>query len=123
MKRFLILLIALGGIQTALANDAVNLKIKINGSTGNNRYFLCLPDTGCLSIRAGQNGTVYPIFHSVNLSQIYIADADNDLSATPQKVAASCNTNADTSQTVTITGNLVNTGGGVRVNQLQCRVT
>ncbi|VVC74941.1 hypothetical protein AQUSIP_02150 [Aquicella siphonis] len=124
MKRLLILFIALAGIQTALADDAANIKIKINGAMGDNRYFLCLPDVGCLSMLAAQKGKIYPIFHSVDLSEMYITDTGNSFHLSAQNPGSSCNTSVDTNQTVTITGNLANKGnGGVSINQLHCKIS
>lgn len=123
MRKFLILFISLlVSTQVAFADSAANIKIRLNGSTSQNQYFLCLPDVGCLSVLAAQRGKVYPIFHSVNLSNIYITDRSNNR-VSAQAAASSCNTTVNTNQTVTISGSIsVGSDRSVRINQLHCSI-
>ncbi|MBX3708652.1 MAG: hypothetical protein KIT56_05545 [Gammaproteobacteria bacterium] len=124
MKKLLVLLATLASIQVALADDAANIKLKISGASSDNRYFLCLPDTGCLSILAAQKGKVFPILHPVEISGIFIADAQNNFAITPQKLPHSCHTTINTNQTATISGKLT-TGKNKSVNlsQLNCTIS
>jgi hypothetical protein len=124
MKRILLLIITLFlSTQFVFADNATKIKIKLNGSTAQNQYFLCLPDVGCLSVLAAQKGKVYPIFRSVDMSQIYITDRNN-YRVSPQASNSSCNTTVNTNQTVTVSGNItVAKDGGVRVNQLHCSIS
>lgn len=124
MRKMLILIsLLVFGAPFAFADSATKIKIKLNGNTSQNQYFLCLPSVGCLSVLAAQKGKVYPIFHEVNMSQIYITDRSN-YRVTPQTSASSCNTTVNTNQTVTVSGNItVAKDGGVRVNQLRCAIS
>lgn len=123
MKKVIMLLLALVSMNTAFADDAANIKIRISGAVGDNRYFLCLPDVGCLSILDGQR-KAYPIFHSVDMSSIYVTDVSNNFEVSGQQTPASCNVTLQSSQTVTVTGSIsVGANHKVRVNQLHCTVS
>jgi hypothetical protein len=123
MKKLFILLLGLVCLPMAFATDAVNIKIKINGASSNNRYFLCLPDIGCLSIRAAQKGKIYPIFHEIEMEGIYVTNVEN-MRVFPQGLPKSCDLSLETNKTLTISGHLV-TGpnGEAKINNLSCQVT
>lgn len=123
--KLIMLIITLATIKTAFADDsAANIKIRISGATSDNRYFLCMPDTGCLSIRSGVAGKVFPIFHSVDMSSIYVTDVSNNFQVSGQPTPTSCNVTVDPSHSVTITGSIaVGANHKVRINQLHCTVS
>jgi hypothetical protein len=116
-------LLVLAGMQTAFADGAANIKIRLNGTAGDNRYFICLPNVGCLSVLAAERGKVYPIFQPITLGNIFILDASNHYRLSPQAGTQSCNITVNTGQTVTISGNITKNGQIVRVGQLHCAVS
>lgn len=125
MKKFLILLCALSYIQMGYAADTqtANIKIKISGALNDNRYFLCLPNIGCLSILAAQKGKVYPIFHSIQMDNFFVTNM-NSFRVTPQGRPDSCNVTVNTNQTLTIYGKLIpGPDDTVHVDKLRCVVT
>jgi hypothetical protein len=125
MKKSLIVLIALICVQTAaFADDTANIKIRINGAIHDNRYFLCLPNVGCLSILAAEKGKVYPVFHPIQMSGIFVTDVSSGYQLSPQGLPSSCDVTVDTNKTITISGSITTTkNNGVRVNQLHCSVS
>lgn len=123
MKKMLLLLVSLISLQNAFADDAANIKIRISGALSDNRYFLCTPDTGCLSILDGQRKS-YPIFHTVDMSSIYVTDVNSNFQVSAQPTPASCNVTVQTSQTVTITGSIsVGANNTIRIKQLHCSIS
>jgi hypothetical protein len=122
MKKLLILLIALTSFQMASTVNAANIKIKVGGIQ-DNRYFLCLPSVGCLSMKAAQKGKVYPIHNTFKVSQLFVTDRGTQR-LSPQAAASSCNAMIESNQTVTISGQLsVQTDNSVRINQLHCSIS
>lgn len=107
-----------------MAFAAANVKIKLSGAINDNRYFLCLPNVGCLSIKAAQKGKVYPFPNDINMGKVFITDRSNQYRVSPQSIASSCQTTVKTDQTVTITGNLaVQKDKSIQINQLRCSVS
>lgn len=128
MKKLIILALTYLAISTmpcAFADtSAANIKIKVTGTAKDNRYFLCLPDIGCLSILSAQKGKIYPIFHSVEMSGIYVTDVSDNLRVYPQGLPASCNVTVQPNQTITISGNIAKgPHKSIYINKLHCAVT
>ena len=123
MKKLLIVLIALISMQTAFADDAAKIKIKISGAMGNNRYFLCMPNVGCLSMLAAQRGKVFPIFRPIDMNTFFVADVNNNFHLTPQRLPSSCNGTVKTNQTITISGNITANGEKSEINGLHCSIS
>lgn len=126
MKKLLIVFIALVTAQVAFADNsnAANIKIRINGATSDNRYFLCLPNVGCLSIYGASKGKVFPIYRSVQMSSMYVVDADHNFQMSAQGLPSSCNGTVDTNQTITISGNIAaGSNGTTHINQLRCSIS
>lgn len=121
MKKLIIFLVALSGMQLAIAGQTANIKLKINGATGDNRYFLCLPNAGCLSVLNAQKGKGFPFYRPINMSSMFLADANNNFQLSPQNVPSSCTGTINTNQTMTISGRIVSGNNGTaRVSQLRC---
>ena len=107
----------------AFAGDSANIKVKLNGALKDNRYFLCMEGVGCLSVLAGDRGKVYPVYHSIVMDKIYIANMD-DFSVHPQGLPSSCDKQIEPNQTVTITGTIVSgPNKSVHVTQLKCSIS
>ena len=123
MKKFLVLVITLGLTQFAYAADTANIKLKISGPITDNRYFVCEPDVGCLSILAAKNGKVYQIMRDVDMNTLFVMDATNRPRVYSQGLPTSCNVDVKTGQTITIYGNLSKNANGVRLNNLRCAVS
>ena len=122
MKKLIFMLFALTCVQFAYAADSANIKIKISG-VSNNRYFLCIPDMGCLSILAAQKGKVFPILRDIDMNTIFVTDTNN-YHVHSQGLPDSCNVVVKTNQTITIYGKLVvKPSERVQVNQLRCSVS
>ena len=123
MKKLIsIALIILSNMQVAHATDTANIKIKIAGAMQGNRYFLCLPNVGCLSIHAAQNGKVYPIMNDVEMNTMFVTDTSNDR-LYRAGLPDSCNVTVKTNQTITISGELKAQGDQVTVRNLHCSVS
>jgi len=122
MRKILILLILSACTQMAFA--AAQVKIKLSGAINDNRYFLCLPNAGCLSIKAAQKGKIYPFPNEINMGKVFVTDRSNQYRLSPQAIASSCQITVKTDQTVTITGNLaVQKDNSIRINQLRCSLS
>jgi hypothetical protein len=106
----------------AFADETAKIKIKITGAT-NNKY-LCIMNVGCLSIRAAQQGKVFPIFHPIEVTTLYVTDAGNGYRLSSQGLPSSCNTSVGLNKTLTITGSLgLGKNGGAHINQLHCAIS
>lgn len=122
LKKSLALLIALTFIQAGHAADTANIRIKISGAVHDNTYFLCLPNVGCLSIRHGQEGKIYPVTHQVEMDRMFVVNQDT-FQLSPQGLPESCKVTVKANQTVTISGTLVvGHNDVVHVSQLRCSV-
>lgn len=121
MKKLLLLLLSLVLIPSVYAADSANIKIKVNGAITNNRYFMCLPNVGCLSILAAKKGKVYPVLSKIKMSGIYVADTASKMRLNPQGLPASCNVIVNPKQTITISGTLAaGPNNSVVLKQLRC---
>lgn len=123
MKKWLLFLCIIASTKMAFADDSANIRIKISGATSDNRYFLCLPDVGCLSILGAQKGKIFPIFRPINMSAIYVEDVTRQIHISPQGLPASCKGQVDVNHTITITGNLNGSGDKAHVNGLHCTIS
>ena len=122
MRKLLFLILTLASVKMAYADASANIKIKISGAASNNRYFLCLPNVGCLSILGAQRGKIFSIYRTVEMSAIYVTDM-NTHQLSPQGLPASCKGTVDPNQTLTITGRIAAIGDKVRINGLHCRIS
>lgn len=103
---------------------SANINIKIDGPIKDNRYFLCMSGTGCLSILAAKKGKVFPIFRPVEMNKIYVLNIKEQMKITPQGLPVSCDKTINPNQTVTISARLT-TGKNnqPQLSGLHCRVT
>jgi hypothetical protein len=123
MRKLLFILLFLA-IPAAYADETAHLKINISGSTPDNRYFLCLPDVGCLSIDVAAKGKVYQFYNPIPVESIYLLDTANAYRVYPEGLPASCKVTAQPNQTVTISGHIVkNAHSQVRLEGLHCSVS
>ena len=130
MKKFLAMCLAIsclnliGFVQTAYGDDFANVRIKISGAAKDNRYFLCLPNIGCLSILAATTkGKIYPVTHSFEMDNIFVTNMD-DFRVHPQGLPTSCNVTVKTNQTITIYGKITQgQNDSILINQLHCSVS
>src|SRR5579872_6932448 len=88
----------------AQADDAT-LKIKVNGTSKDNTYFLCVDGVGCVSMFAANHGKTYPLTPG-QVQRIYMIDRTN-LRAYFQPLPASCNINVNEKQTLIVKGKVV----------------
>lgn len=124
MKKLFILIMSLIIMPAAIASQTANVRININSPAHDNRYFLCLPNVGCLSIFMAKRGKVYPVLHPIAMSGIYVTDASNRLLVSPQGLPQSCKVTVNQSQTITISGSIQKSANNsVRISQLHCSVT
>lgn len=123
-KLFAVILLALLGSQAAYATDAAKIKLNISGAFNDNRYFLCMQDIGCLSLKAAaKKGKVYPLLHAFEMDNIYITNM-LDYSLNPQGLPKSCNVVVSPNQTITIHGHMsVGHDNKVKINQLHCTIS
>ena len=121
--RYFVLLLVSFGMSLSFADETANIRIKINGTFHDNRYFLCLPNIGCLSLLAAKNGKVFPIFHPIEMDNIYVIDFENRL-VSPEGLPDSCNISVNTNQTITISGQLItSTNQPAHIKNLHCAVS
>lgn len=107
----------------AYNSDAAQIRIKISSSAKDNRYFLCLPSVGCLSVRAAQQGKIFPVFHSVKIQALFVTNLV-DLRVHRIGMPSSCAVTVEPNQTLTIYGRITNgSGNRVQVQQLHCTVS
>lgn len=124
MKKLLALVVGLVMMSSAFADNFAKLRVKIGGATNDNRYFLCVGGTGCVSIAAGNKGQVYPI-DSGKIEHVYASDIST-LRLSDQELPKSCQIIVKNDQTLTVTGRIVNeskgNNRGVRISDLDCHV-
>lgn len=124
MKKLLLVLVGLAVMNTAFADDFAKLRIKIAGASNDNRYFLCVGTTGCVSIAAGNKGQVYPI-DSGKIEHVFASDIST-LRLSDQTLPKSCQVTVNNDQTLTVTGKITSEGNGnnrvVRITGLNCHV-
>lgn len=104
-------------------SDTANIHMRIAGASGDNRYFLCLQGIGCLSILAGDEGKIYPIYQPIAMDNIYVTDAAQNYRVSGQGLPSSCQVTVNTGQTITISGNLTPmSDGSTAIEGLHCEV-
>ncbi len=126
MKRLMIALVIVFGIQAAYADNTntANIKINIAGASANNHYFLCLPNVGCLSIHAATSQKkIYPVYHSIEMSGIYVMDTNTGYRVYAQGLPKSCTATIKRNHTITISGKIAKTRGIVLIQQLRCSIS
>lgn len=123
MKKVFILILTIISVQFAYAANSAKIKINIAGAFNQNKYFLCLPNLGCLSIKAAQKGKVYSIFRPVEMNTIFVMNTKN-FHAYSQGLPESCNVTVGQNQTLTIYGKLMpGPNNSVKLNQLRCTLS
>jgi hypothetical protein len=128
MKKLLILFVLLGlsCVQVVMAANlpgAANIHLKIAGATQDNRYFLCIPNVGCMSLLAAEQGRVFSFYSGIRMNTIFIADRDNDFRLYSQGLPTSCQVKVKPNHALQISGQLMTANDNVRINQLHCAVT
>lgn len=122
MKKLLLIIIMMIFIPISYANEEAKIKIRVSGPIHNNRYFLCIPDIGCLSIYASQKGKVFKILNGAEMNTIFITDVTNRRLYN-QGLPHSCDVKLNTNQTITINGVLAISQNKVSLNNLHCTIT
>lgn len=124
MKKIIIsFLLILSCIQAAYALDTVNIKIQIAGALNDNRYFMCIRNIGCLSIRAAKQGKVFSMMRTFEMDNIYIVNLKNN-QLYSQGLPNSCSIAIKPQQTITISGKLsAGPNDSARIDQLRCSVS
>lgn len=125
MKKLVLLVAAVISLNTAaFADSSANIRINIQGAVSDNTYFLCLPNVGCLSILAGDRGKVYPVYHPIEMDNIFVTNVDHNFKLSAEGLPASCNVTVQTNHTVTISGRIVPLGNGnTELAGLHCHVS
>ncbi len=122
MKKLALMIILAFVMQSVFADETANIKINIAGASPSNRYFLCLPNVGCLSIHAAMvHHKIFPMYHRVKMSQIFVADTYRGFRVYAQGLPASCDFTLMRKKTITISGTLVKGPlGNVKLKGLHC---
>lgn len=118
MKKIMSMLLSLLLIQPVYAEFA-KLKLNISG-VSSNKYFLCVSNVGCVNIKTGNHGTIFPM----NTGKIgYIMPVSSaNLYLHPHTLPKSCNIDVKEKQTITIKGHLsVGTNGQISIVGLNCK--
>lgn len=108
MKKSLMLVISIicfSLLNVAFAASTANIRIHISGAASDNRYFLCIPNIGCLSILDADNGKVYPIYHAINMHPLYVTNLTT-MRLNGLGLPNSCNVTVNPGQTININGHL-----------------
>ncbi len=121
MKKFYSLIIAILLIQPVFAENYAKLRVHISGATDTNKYFLCVSNTGCVSIKAGNHGTTYPMSPGninyilpMNIAALHIQ---------AQPLPSSCNLQVKNGQVITVSGKLkTKSPNQVYLADLNCKV-
>jgi hypothetical protein len=121
MKKLLSIILIIFIAPAAFAFDGARIKVNVKGPIHNNRYFLCIPDVGCLSMLASKRGKVFPAPYNGEMNTIFVTDISNRRIYN-QGLPASCNVKFVKSKTVYIHGVLVQQVKRVNVNHLHCTV-
>jgi len=123
MKKILasFLLSALCMGQFAYAANTANIKIRINGPITDNRYFLCIPDVGCLSMLAAKKGKVFPFYRTVEMNTLFVTNVLNNRLYN-QGLPKSCQVKVDPNKTITISGTLYAGQDQVKLSKISCSV-
>lgn len=124
MKNLLLLLLTLCWFQLSYASsETANIYIKISGALADNRYFLCIPNIGCLSILAAERGKIYPVIHPFKLYALYITNLDN-ARVYYEGLPSSCQGTIDTNKSVRIYGRLSQGANkSILIRGLHCTIT
>lgn len=126
MKKFLIVLAAAISLSAAqaYADPAAKIRFNISGTARDNTYFLCIPNVGCLSILAGDEGKTYPVFHPIEMDGIYVTNIDHNFQLSDEGLPSSCKVTVQTKQTITISGSIHTVGkGNVILSGLHCNLS
>jgi len=122
-KRAAILLMMLIQIPAVYAAETANINIKISGAIHDNRYFMCMPDVGCLSILAAKKGKVFSMINPLPMNTIFITNT-RTMRVYNQGLPKSCDTTVQPNKTITIYGNLVKQHHDkVVLQHLRCVIT
>ncbi|OGT36928.1 MAG: hypothetical protein A3F11_09120 [Gammaproteobacteria bacterium RIFCSPHIGHO2_12_FULL_37_14] len=124
MKKYIFFfLFILTNIQLIYAADTANIKIKIASPMNDNRYFMCVRNVGCMSIRAAKEGKIFPVMHTIEMDNIYIVNLKNN-QLYSQGLPSSCSIPVKPLQTVTISGKLsTGSNNSARIDQLRCAIS
>lgn len=125
---FLILIMAiifmkLGYADDVSSNPTANIRLAISGAGKTNRFYLCMPGVGCLSLTAGAKGQVFKMMSPIEINRLFLSDIEKrNLSfANPPK---SCANTVDLNQTVTFKGRLITDGKNrLTIEGLTCSIT
>lgn len=125
MKKFILLVASLISLSNlAFADGTANIRMNIQGAASDNTYFLCLSNVGCLSILAGDRGKVYPVYHPIEMDNIYVTNVDRSFKLSAEGLPASCNVTVQPNHTVTISGRIVPlANGNTELAGLHCHVS
>lgn len=121
MKKLFLVLTLLVVNFSAFALDIATLRMDIKGPVNDNRYFLCLPNMGCMSILAGNRGKGFPV-NPGKVQNIMAADMKTR-HMDVQPLPASCNVSLRENQTLIIKGNLITKPNRVNISNLHCRLS
>lgn len=124
MKKLLAALCMLLLSNSIFAADVAMVKVHIADPIAENKYFICLYNVGCLSIRAGDNGKAFPMMPQDigNIEKFVVTDVtDMSMYTTPSN--NSCNVQVNAGQTLTVSGQLVVAKSGPVIKNLRCSVS
>lgn len=125
MKKLLAMLSCLLLSSSVFAADYAMVKVHIADPIKENKYFICLYNVGCLSIRAGDNGKVFPMMAQDigNIEKFVITDVSDNMRMYTTPSNNSCDVQVNGGQTLTVSGQLVVTSAGPTIKNLHCSVS
>lgn len=111
-------------LNTAFAGDAAQLRIHVADPIKENKYFLCIYNVGCLSIRAAADGKIFPLqpMNLGNVTKFVVTDVTT-MRIYEQEAPKSCDAHVTDNQKVTISGDLVIRNNVPHINNLSCSIT
>lgn len=119
IKKLLLGFLLLSTLATASYADTANIRMRINGATSDNRYFLCIPNVGCLSIARGDAGKVYPFYNDVRMRNLFLTNLQN-FEVSAMGLPPSCNVTVKTGETLAIHGTIRTANRTAYIANLYC---
>lgn len=123
MKKILFSILLCVAAGAAYADNEATVGIHINDPVKTNKYFMCIYDEGCISIKAADKGKTFPMpaMDVGNIKEFVITDATT-MQEFMVPTNTTCNINVHEGQKLTLTGELVVQNNKPTIKHLQCHV-
>lgn len=121
MKKLALTVLGLICINNAHGADVAKLNMHLSGNI-DSHYYLCVSNSGCVSVKAGEQGFVFPLTPG-KIQHIFLSSSA-DFRMYPQAIPNSCQVEVNGNQTLHISGTIVKNGtNNVNISNLSCSVS